>query len=368
MTSRPPVASPTFGLAFTRDGQALVATQSAGTLQAWDPVRGTFLFRIGGDAANGRGWVATGPGSEVLATLDGKRAIVLRNPSTGAEIRTLDSSEGSRIGVFSPDGRFLVAGSDQAGAIRVWEVATGRARRDPRWPHPARRLPGLQPGRREAGVRQLRRHREDLGLPGSEGRCRSIEVTPAGSPASPFIPMGRASPPRVSMPRVPARSACGTPTRPRTRRSSEGTPPSCAGCSFLPDGQRLVTLGDDGVLKLWDAASGQETLSITAHLRNGLGLAVSPDGRRLATSGGGSVRIWDSGFKWPPLVLVRLRSQPYRLPRSSCAGPPRRRSCASRARACCSVAVSSRPRDRAIWPMVHPGSLDQKTPRSSDSE
>jgi WD40 repeat protein len=70
--------------------------------------------------------------------------------------------------------------------------------------------------------------------------------------------------------------------------------------SFLPDRQRLVSLGEDGVLKPWDVVSGQETLSITAHSRNGLGLAVSPDGRRLATSGAeGAIRIWDSGVQPP---------------------------------------------------------------------
>ncbi len=56
-----------------------------------------------------------------------------------------------------------------------------------------------------------------------------------------------------------------------------------------------MSLGDDGVLKLWDHEPGQETLSIAAHSRNGLGLAVSPDGRTIATSGAEySVRLWDA--------------------------------------------------------------------------
>ena len=65
--------------------------------------------------------------------------------------------------------------------------------------------------------------------------------------------------------------------------------------AFLPDGSRLVTLGDDGALKIWDLTLGQETLSIRAHERNGLALTVSPDGQTLFTSGNdGTVKIWDS--------------------------------------------------------------------------
>lgn len=63
------------------------------------------------------------------------------------------------------------------------------------------------------------------------------------------------------------------------------------------------------------------------------------------------------------------RTSPGRDPtrRGRCAGPPCRQSCASRARACFSVAVSSRPRDRAGRPMERPGSWGQKIPLSSDS-
>ena len=108
----------------------------------------------------------------------------------------------------------------------------------------------------------------------------------ARSPALPSIRMGRASPPRVWIPGFAARSACGT-SRPaedsQVLRGHAGF--RAAGSRSSRMGNAWSTLGDDGVLKLWDVVSGQETLSIAAHSRNGLGLAVSPDGRRLATSG-----------------------------------------------------------------------------------
>ncbi len=120
-----PISLPTFGLAFNADGRVLIAAQAAGALQAWDMDRKTSLFKLDNKVNNGRNWVAVSPKSDVLATLDEKRSIVLRNPSSGVLIRTLDSSEGSRVGAFSPDGQFLAAGGGSPPTIRVWEVASG---------------------------------------------------------------------------------------------------------------------------------------------------------------------------------------------------------------------------------------------------
>ena len=35
--------------------------------------------------------------------------------------------------------------------------------------------------------------------------------------------------------------------------------------AFSPDGRRIVSGGDDGTVKVWDAATGKETLTLKGH-------------------------------------------------------------------------------------------------------
>jgi len=71
--------------------------------------------------------------------------------------------------------------------------------------------------------------------------------------------------------------------------------------AYSPDGSRLASVGNDGMLRVWDAETG--SLLFYAHhggiATGGLPISVafSPDGARIATGGDGTnirVRVWDA--------------------------------------------------------------------------
>lgn len=65
--------------------------------------------------------------------------------------------------------------------------------------------------------------------------------------------------------------------------------------AFSPDGARLLSGGDDGTLRLWDAATGRELRRCTGHGDSVLAVAFSPNGTRLLSGAGdGTLRVWDS--------------------------------------------------------------------------
>ncbi|MFE4976009.1 trypsin-like peptidase domain-containing protein [Kitasatospora sp. NPDC056651] len=64
--------------------------------------------------------------------------------------------------------------------------------------------------------------------------------------------------------------------------------------AFSLDGRILVTVGEDGVVRLWDSATGKPTTTFSIPTGVVLSAAFSPDGRTLATAGDdGVVRLWD---------------------------------------------------------------------------
>ena len=74
--------------------------------------------------------------------------------------------------------------------------------------------------------------------------------------------------------------------------------------AFSPDGQRIVSGGgtcipggsffEPGELKVWDAATGQETLTLKVNINAVTSVAFSPDGEQIAFCTSDGIKVWDT--------------------------------------------------------------------------
>jgi hypothetical protein len=82
----------------------------------------------------------------------------------------------------------------------------------------------------------------------------------------------------------------------------DATPLFCV--ALRPDGQRLASASNDETVKVWDARTGQETLTLKGHPSWVFSVAFSPDGQRLASpSLDWVVKVWDARTGQETLTL-----------------------------------------------------------------
>jgi WD40 repeat protein len=63
---------------------------------------------------------------------------------------------------------------------------------------------------------------------------------------------------------------------------------------FTPDGQTLISSGEDSSVRLWRVDTGECLRILEIHINWVLSVALSPDGQTLATgSDGKTVKFWD---------------------------------------------------------------------------
>ncbi len=64
--------------------------------------------------------------------------------------------------------------------------------------------------------------------------------------------------------------------------------------AFAPDGNTIISASNDGTLKLWDVATGQELRTFAGHTASVNGVAFAPDGSTaLSASGDKTLKLWD---------------------------------------------------------------------------
>jgi WD40 repeat protein len=81
--------------------------------------------------------------------------------------------------------------------------------------------------------------------------------------------------------------------------------------AFAPDGKTLATASSDRLVRLWDAATGEERRTLRGHLGNVSSVAFAPDGKTLASgSRDQTVRLWVVATGAPGVALDGQRAMP----------------------------------------------------------
>ncbi len=154
-----------------------------------------------------------------------------------------------------------------------------------------------------------------LALVGIPWRATAPSDLPTGG--GPSLPAACAAGPTPIIHQQAPAQGQHLPTLVRTLNLTEGT--HCP-LAFSPDGRTLATGGDIGRVRLWDLASGEESMRLKSPQKPNPGIKLlifSPDRKTLAvaygtSSDGVSLRLWD-------LTTAQIRRE-FRLPQHGVAG------------------------------------------------
>ncbi|HEX7183928.1 MAG TPA: TIR domain-containing protein [Thermoanaerobaculia bacterium] len=243
-------AGPVNAVAWSPAGAYLATAGEDRTIQVWDAGSGKALRLFEGHAKGVNG-IAFRPEGQQIATASSDNTVCLWSFDDG-EIRQRFSEYRDRVmGVaYSPDGRKLATISYES-PQRIWDAFFGQL---------AFSIPG----------------HDNWGL-GVEWSSDGTLLATAGADGVAIVWDGASG------------------QRLFTLLGHKGWVESLA---FTPDGTRLVTAGADGTARVWETALISESLTLDSHSgrvsRRVFRARFSPNGERIASSGQGSLAIWDT--------------------------------------------------------------------------
>ncbi|HTL58579.1 MAG TPA: serine/threonine-protein kinase [Candidatus Limnocylindrales bacterium] len=241
-----------FSVAFHPDGHRLASVGADGRVSLWDWTTGVELHSwpgpLGAEDGTAYSLAFSADGRNLAAPYQGGMAAVW-DTETFAQRYTLPGHEKRVVSIaFSPDGKRLATGS-RHGIVRIWDAATGGLLREMGELGKPLSWVGFRPGSREVAAASF---------------DSAVRLWDLDSPGL--------------KPRQEFRAHYST----------------VRGAAFSIDGKRLATVGDDGVVALWDPDSGRQVLAGSSISRNPLCVQFSLDGTRMAVSlASGTVYVRD---------------------------------------------------------------------------
>jgi WD40 repeat protein len=260
-------------VAFSPDGQHLASGGFDTTVKVWDVRNLRAILSLKGHTGIITS-VAFSPDGKRLASASWDGTIKVWNPTSGEAVMTLIGHTSVIASVaFSPDGQRLASGSHDA-TVKVWDAT------------------------RTQEARTLRGH--DGGITGVAISRDSQQVVSVCTGWTPTQPRDEAT-----LKIWPLQGG----QEGRTLRPPGGLMRGLLGleehflCVTLsPDGKQVLVGSTNKTVRRWDVPTGKELTSLRGHTQPIRGVAVSPDGRRIASAAGedgklrpGELLLWDAG-------------------------------------------------------------------------
>jgi WD40 repeat protein/serine/threonine protein kinase len=296
----PPLLHPktAYRVAFTRDGRIATGCLD-GTIRIWDIETGRLLheLRKGGGTPRSLSLIYSPDGKYLAAALSDGSSRVWDTATGELHPAFPGRQEHGWVLAFSPDGQ-TVASVHPDRSVRLWSLGT-QDKID------VGRLIGTLPGH-PADIRAVAFSPDGGRLLAAcvDGTVTTWDVAKRQAISSfrgqvePFgsVPRFSSDARRLAWPGWDGMLQVWDTATGRVELSLRTNTYWNRAVGFSPDGQRIAVVGFDGTIRLLEGSTGREMLTIYAHPNDvGSDVAFSPDGNRLASASyDRTVRIWDA--------------------------------------------------------------------------